>query len=138
MGGFEWPNEIFLAEWQFVRRLRASVQQYEPVRFVTPKERKMSRPDKPIKVVLTASICLVASSALQGTTATVQPDPQRQWKDVQQSIERDSDNVLSQGERGTLRFAGSPGPTPTGYPHPIVNDPPPRGKPTARKATPGK
>jgi hypothetical protein len=50
----------------------------------------MSGPVKPIKVVLTASICVVASAALQGTTTNIQPNLEQQWKAVQQII-ADSD-----------------------------------------------
>jgi hypothetical protein len=85
----------------------------------------MSRSDKPIKIVLSASICLVASSALQGTTTTVQAKPEEQWRAVQQSIERAAKIEQEKAARGSLRIAEvdppmqpySPGPG--GAPTPI-------------------
>jgi hypothetical protein len=48
----------------------------------------MSRPKRPVKVVLTVSVSVVASSGLQGTTTAAAAKPEQQWKAVQQSIER--------------------------------------------------
>ncbi len=54
----------------------------------------MNRPDRPVKVVLTASICLVASSALQGTTTTVQAKPEQRWQAAQRSIEKEAARIV--------------------------------------------
>jgi hypothetical protein len=72
----------------------------------------MSRPVKPIKIVLTASICVVASSALQGTTTTIEPNQEQQWKAVQQII-ADSDVPKPQ-----------PAPAPQPQPRPAPPIPP--------------
>jgi len=87
----------------------------------------MSAPRKPVKVALTASVYLVASSALQGTTTTALADSGQQWKAVQQSIER---NVL-ETNRGTrsIRFAGNGEPTPV----PTVSHPEPPTVPHDKK-----
>jgi hypothetical protein len=76
----------------------------------------MSRPDKPVKVVLTAAISLVASSALQGTATTAQANPGQQWKAVQQSIERDSASSIGERKSGSMRFTRSKDPIEGGGP----------------------
>lgn len=65
----------------------------------------MGRSDTPVKIVLTASISLVASSALQGTTAIASVTPEQQWKAVQQSIEREAGFHFSAGSGGHVREA---------------------------------
>src|ERR1700681_806906 len=59
----------------------------------------MSRSDKPVKVVLTATICLVASSSLQGTTTAARANPAQEWKDVQNFIVRDAEHVAMDAPR---------------------------------------
>jgi len=59
----------------------------------------LSQSDKPVKIVLTATICLVASSALQGTTTTAQADPVQQWKTVQLHIEMEGQGFEILGPR---------------------------------------
>jgi hypothetical protein len=85
----------------------------------------MSRSDKPVKVVLTASICLVASSALQGTTTTIQANLDQQWEAVQQSIERDLANSANERKSGSIQFARKKEPYSGGEP---ANPIPPRPK----------
>jgi hypothetical protein len=75
----------------------------------------MSRSDKPVKVVLTATICLVASSSLQGTTTTAQANPAQEWNDVQNFIVRDAEHVAQARPFGPGTYpALEAGPRPLG------------------------
>ena len=68
----------------------------------------MSGPEKPVKVVLTASICLIASSGLQGkaTAALIEPEPQ--LNAMQKSIEAGSAVETAEGKLYRALFALSP------------------------------
>jgi hypothetical protein len=65
----------------------------------------MRLPPKPVKIVISASICLVSSSALQGTITTVQAKPIEQWKAVQKSIEDAAASVTDPSRGSSMRLA---------------------------------
>ncbi len=85
----------------------------------------MARSDTPVKVVLTASISLVASSALQGTATIARVAPEQQWKAVQASIERDAVTRENAGSNAGDRIAQTSPASPT--PHPTPPPSPGRG-----------
>lgn len=67
----------------------------------------MGRPATPIKVVLTASISLVASSALQGTTTSARASPE-QWQAVHDCNVRNALFIVAAMDPGTYCPSGSP------------------------------
>jgi len=88
----------------------------------------MRRPTKPVKVVLTASVALVASQALQGTTTEARAKPEDQWRAVQQSIENQARTQAD--ETGQLRVAVDPPLQP--YSSPPTSPTPMRPHPPSR------
>jgi hypothetical protein len=66
----------------------------------------MGRSDTTVKVVLTASITLVALAVLQGTTSLARVAPEQEWKIVRQTIDRDAASGAHPNADQYRKFAG--------------------------------